>query len=66
MTTCTDVLELFPQNIDGKKRRVTMRSSEEDLSSNGGALVLRMLDQQLGLSRMMAKAMDVPPRAEMS
>jgi hypothetical protein len=60
MTACTDLLELFTQKIDGKKRRVTMRSSEEDLSSNGGALVLRMLDQQLGLSRMMAKALDDP------
>ena len=57
MADCREQLELYADKIGGSARRVTMVSSEEELSSNGGIPALRQLDDQLGITRLISRAL---------
>ncbi len=59
MTECTQTAFDFPSC---KRRRVEARFDGGDITSDGGVLLLRQADQQLGLSQAIAKALDDPRR----
>lgn len=59
MTECTPELIGFPTS---KSRRVQADFSGGDLSSDGGALLLRQADRRLGLTRELARRLHDPRR----
>ncbi len=60
MADCREQLELYADKIGVTTRRVTMVSSEEELSSNGGIPALRQLDDQVGITRLISRALFDP------
>ena len=59
MTECTQESFAFPPC---QRRRVEARFDGGDITSDGGVLLLQQVDQQLGLSRAVARILDDPRR----
>ena len=59
MTNCTQESFEFPPL---KRRQVEANFQGGDITSNGGVLLLRQVDQKLGLSEAVARALDDPRR----